>query len=791
MRFGKTLQSSEYQPWQDKYLDYSKLKSMLREDEYGLSDGSWNDDDETKFSDEIFNVQLEKVAAFHETKFRELRERVDAAFEKLKEVAPPKDEGESTQEQKAPAAPRSDSTTQRLKELEAELDEITNEINQLKRYSNLNYTGFLKIVKKHDRKRGLRYKMRPLMMKSLSDRPFNSEQAYAPMVHRLSLAYFTVKQQLEEGVSEELLAELEDGGLQETRNGEKYSAHKCKWPLDGLIKMGILANHITVWIHPDNLLEVKTFIMRRLPNLVYSDSSSKEVDGNEDPSLTSLYFDNAKFEIYSQKLERDAEASSLRLRWYGSLNASPQILLEQKTVHRDGSSEENKFPIKAKYIKQFMDGEYHMEKSIAKMERQGQSAEEVAKFKTTVDNIQQFIQERKLEPVVRANYKRTAFQKPSDDRVRISIDTDLAFVREDTLDVRRPCREPAQWHRLDIDNRNIGYPFNEINQSEVSRFPYALLEIKLKEDPKRKRPEWVEDLMSSHLVFSANRFSKFAHGVAVLFDDYVNTLPFWLSDLDKDIHREPQDAFEEEQKKKASRAADEEVVGSLLGNKVGSFVPSKSSPVSKSYLAERMAAETRAEASSSSTAVAVRAPREQQNGEPSEEQQNGTQRGYGTIMPRFSILTRYARFQQRRESRALPEGVVEPEVWIKNQGPLKIEPKVWLANERTFMKWQHICVLLGALAVSLYTAAGEDTLALIMGIVYLAVAVFTGVWGYMMHVKRREMIIERSGRDFDNLVGPMVVSVALVVSLVLNFVFQVSYLSVPFHCYFLAADTIP
>lgn len=541
---------------------------------------------------------------------------------------------------------------------------------------------------------------------------------------------------------------------------------------------GISANRGTVWIHPDNLLEVKTFIMRRLPNLVYSDSSSKEVDGNEDPSLTSLYFDNAKFEIYNQKLERDAEASSLRLRWYGSLNSSPQILLEQKTVHDDGSSEERKFPIKAKYIKQFIDGEYHMEKSIAKMERQGYSAEEVAKFKATVDTIQHFIEERKLEPVVRANYKRTAFQKPADDRVRISIDTDLALIREDTLDVRRPCRDPAQWHRLDIDNRNIGYPFNEINQSEVSRFPYALLEIKLKEDPKRKRPEWVEDLMTSHLVFEANRFSKFAHGVAVLFDDYVNTLPFWLSDLDKDIHREPQDAFEEEQKKKASRAADEEVVGSLLGNKVGSFMPSKSSPVSKSYLAERMAAETRAEASSASTAVAGRAPRDsrdRENGEASEERQNGDhQRSYGTIMPSFSILTRYARFQQRRESRALPEGVVEPEVWIKNQGPLKIEPKVWLANERTFMKWQHICVLLGALAVSLYTAAGEDTLALIMGIVYLAVAAFTGIWGYTMHMKRREMIIERSGRDFDNLVGPMVVSLALVVSLVLNFVFQVS-----------------
>lgn len=528
-------------------------------------------------------------------------------------------------------------------------------------------------------------------------------------------------------------------------------------------------------------MEVKTFILRRLPNLVYSESSAKEVDGTEDPSLTSLYFDNAKFDLYNKKLERDSEASSLRLRWYGSLSSSPQLYLEQKIIHTSGSSEERKFTIKAKYIKQFIDGEYKMEKSIQKMERQGHSEEEIAKFKATVEGIQDFIKERKLEPVVRANYKRTAFQKPADDRVRISIDTDLAFVREDTLDSRRPCRDPNQWHRLDIDNRNIGYPFSEINQSEVSRFPYALLEIKLKEDPKRRKPEWIEDLMSSHLVYPANRFSKFAHGVAVLFDDYVNALPFWLSELDKDIHREPQAAFEEEEQKKARRAADEEVVGSLLGNKVGSFVPSKSSPVSRSYLAERVAAENAAAGSSAaSTAVAGRAPRDgthdgQQEGSTRQPQT----RGYGTIMPSFSILTRYARFQQRRESRAqLPEGVVEPEVWIKNEGPLKIEPKVWLANERTFMKWQHICVLLGGLAVALYTAAGESMLALIMGIVYLAIAAFAGLWGYGMHKQRREMIIERSGRDFDNMVGPMVVSCALAVSLVLNFVFQVSGLSI-------------
>lgn len=250
MRFGKTLQTSVYEPWKDQYLDYGKLKSMLREDDYGIEDGSWTDDDETRFSDEIFNAQLGKVASFHETKARELRDRVDTAFEKLKDLpAPPSSSGDNTgsssqQQQHAPAPARSDITTQRLKELESELDAITNELNELKRYSNLNYTGFLKIVKKHDRKRGLRYKIRPLMMKSLSDRPFNSEEAYAPMIHRLSLAYFTVKQQLEEGVSDELLADLEGGGLQETRNGEKYSAHKCKWATDKGVKRHTMADHL-------------------------------------------------------------------------------------------------------------------------------------------------------------------------------------------------------------------------------------------------------------------------------------------------------------------------------------------------------------------------------------------------------------------------------------------------------------------------------------------------------------------------------------------------------------------
>ena len=747
MRFGKTLRLSVYPPWKDQYIDYAKLKSLLHENKTDDDDQPWTEDDENRFCDEIFNTQLEKVAQFQEEEVQKLRGRVDAAFDRIKDLTPTTD-----------GKPKSDITVQRLKELESELEQITNEVRELKKYSNLNYTGFLKIVKKHDRKRGQKYKIRAIMQVSLAKRPFNSEQAYSPLLNKLSLLYFAIRQNLGDDPPAEVLPPDLDS-TPETHNGERYTAEKY-------------------WVHPDNLLEVKTYIMRRLPALVYSEQTAKELDANEDPTLTSLYFDNSKFDLYSNKVERQNDAASLRLRWYGALEDKPEIFVEQKTINDKGSSLERKFTIKEKYIKPFLDGEYKMEKSVQKMERKGQSEAEVKEFQSTAEQIQSFIRENQLEPVLRANYVRSAFQNPGDDRVRISIDTNVAFIREDTLDRERPCRDPRDWHRDDIDSRNVGYPFKTINQSEVSRFPYAVLEIKLKETTQRKRPGWIEDLTGSHLVHPAPRFSKFIHGVASLFEDYVNRLPFWLSDLETDIRKDPQAAFEEEEQRRAERAENEQAVGSFLGTKVGSFKASKSSPVSKSYLAERIAAQDKAAAAAgTSTEGGPAGPSEGPSGVEAgtDETANGDRRNYGTlssVFPGFS-LSKYARAKRARESVVLPEGVVEPREWLKNAGPLQIEPKVWLANERTFLKWQHICVLLGSLALSLYAAAGEDLLAEIMAISYITVAVFAGGWGYYMQRTRRAMIMQRSGRDFDNMVGPIVISVALMLSLLINFILAV------------------
>lgn len=341
-------------------------------------------------------------------------------------------------------------------------------------------------------------------------------------------------------------------------------------------------------MHPENILEVKTYILRRLPVLVYNPQTSRVVEGSQpDPTITSLYFDNKHFSLYTNKVEKVPQAASLRLRWFGRLLDKPEILLEKKTIHEENDSSEIRFPIKEKYIKPFLDGRYKMEKSLQKLhDRCSQASGAVAQMETSVDEIQDFVMTNHLQPVLRANYTRTAFQIPGDNRIRISLDTDLAMIREDALDHDRPCRPPDDWHRSDIDKVGMEYPFPDIRKGEVARFPYAVLEIKIRDGAAKKRIDWLSDLMSSHLVKEAPRFSKFVHGVAQLFEDYVNSFPFWLSSLETDIRRDPEDAFREEQEKKAQEADDDMHVGSLLGSKsVPSFRAAVGSPVGKSTAA--------------------------------------------------------------------------------------------------------------------------------------------------------------------------------------------------------------
>lgn len=194
MRFGKTLKNSVYEPWISHYIDYTSLKKMLREKEASnnaLSSGTcnmaqeWTEEDESAFVEELLNVQLEKVNTFQVKTYKELQGRTSRCESALEKIV------EDEQGADGHAEPNEQTKAEKLSEVLKELDSIINEINELEKYSRLNFTGFLKAAKKHDRRRGTNYRVRPLLQVRLAALPFNTED-YSPLLYRLVISYLLI-----------------------------------------------------------------------------------------------------------------------------------------------------------------------------------------------------------------------------------------------------------------------------------------------------------------------------------------------------------------------------------------------------------------------------------------------------------------------------------------------------------------------------------------------------------------------------------------------------------------------
>ena len=212
------------------------------------------------------------------------------------------------------------------------------------------------------------------------------------------------------------------------------------------------------------------------------------------------------------------------------------IFVERKTHREDWTGEKSvkaRFPMKEKNVNAFLEGKLTVESVFEKMRANGKKREqEIADLETLAREVQYRVVTRKLVPVTRSFYNRTAFQLPGDARVRISLDTELTMTREDNLDGR--SRAGRNWRRMDI---GIDFPFSQLPPEDVERFPYAVLEVKLQTQAGQDPPEWVREVIASHLVEAVPKFSKFIHGTATLFPDRINLLPFWMPQMDIDIRK--------------------------------------------------------------------------------------------------------------------------------------------------------------------------------------------------------------------------------------------------------------
>jgi SPX domain protein involved in polyphosphate accumulation len=186
--------------------------------------------------------------------------------------------------------------TDDIEKLKEQADSIADHFLRLEKYVNINFMGFHKILKKHD--------------KYLPNNPCKAfyvsrmhSQAwvrgdYSDLVVRLSHIYSNLRE-------DHVASENKDASQSFCRSTTKY------------------------WVKTEDVSRVKYFILRHLPVFLQKTST-----GESDSQFTnSVYLDNDQLELYHGRLDKSPGAIALRLRWYDT--GDPSLVFVERKTHND------------------------------------------------------------------------------------------------------------------------------------------------------------------------------------------------------------------------------------------------------------------------------------------------------------------------------------------------------------------------------------------------------------------------------------------------------------------------
>lgn len=102
--------------------------------------------------------------------------------------------------------------------------------------------------------------------------------------------------------------------------------------------------------------------------------------------------------------------------------------MERKTHHAawlDGASVKDRFRINESRVNPFLEGSYTADQIAQELRSQGTDPSTVDNVHFIANGVQTSVREKQLRPTLRVFYNRTAFQLPDDQKLRISLDTNL------------------------------------------------------------------------------------------------------------------------------------------------------------------------------------------------------------------------------------------------------------------------------------------------------------------------------------------------------------------------------
>lgn len=592
-------------------------------------------------------------------------------------------------------------------------DEIANDFLRLEKYVNINFMGCHKILKKHDKN------LPAMPCKAFYVSRMHAQAwvrgDYSDLVVRLSHIYSSLR--------DDHVAEVNNDQQSFLRSTTKY------------------------WVKTEDVSRVKYYVLRHLPVFLQKTST-----GESDSQFTnSVYLDNDQLELYHGRLEKSPGAIALRLRWYG--NGNPKLVFVERKTHNDKWTGEvsvkERFTVDESEVQSVLTNTYPIAEKKKAMLAKGKSQKECDEWETLVREITQVCVSKQLVPTCRTQCMRTAFQIPFDATVRISLDTNLCMISERGYDLNNM----KTWFRN---------PEWILQPQEITRFPHAVLEIKLElKGGNMTAPKWVGDLQNSGLIYECHKYSKYCHGTAVLLPEDVRSVPYWVDDVTlresiiasggRRILMEPGEGpapganaiydhllpFGDQDNDRSQTAVGRTYV-SVAASKGITGNQANASNIPTGF-----------DLGGGATVNAIL-------GDDIDDDQDEEEGCCGWVFPFCSRYNQYA------------AGVVAPTSFQK------IEPKMFFANERTYLHWLHYAVVLSSIAagvLSMSEVPGEEwrqwyAMALLpISLAFCLYALHIFLW-------RQDQIKNRIPARWDDPMGPLILGSVVVAVLTINFFTQ-------------------
>lgn len=794
MKFGRRLEQDLVPDFKSHYLQYKLLKKKIKqlEEESSGSNMAHSNIDESangllanqqityqEFAfpgpkahrytilstfKPLLDQEVEKIDTFVLSKVRELENQV---LQILRTQAPWKDK------MARGIFGRRDQNIIRegasfLTQLEEDASAIGDTLIKLDKFIRQNLIAIQKIIKKFDKR--LKFDVAPWLNAQLLDNVGFLKVNLDSIVIALSDAYEVMAgfkneyETLKKSIERAKNSNINDESFDESEGKKDISAQSFE------------RKTTKYWVRSENLMAIQIAILKNLPVYLFDrkdDPSSREhlktqsknfmasfdqqYGGmRESAAITSIYLDNDDMNVYETRIKREEGAQLYRLRWYGDAKSLPDkeyVFMERKTHHEswvNDKSVKERFPIKTKNVEDYLEGNFDAVESMKRWKKPDskgicliKSDKELHKAEVLADECQKEILRRKLKPAVRTLYRRTAFQAKDNNEVRISIDNQLTLVNEK---VTASPSNPFPWCRDMINS--------DIPSHDVLLFPYCILEVKLNTD---SPPAWITSLTeNADWLTECHKFSKFLTGIAYHHYEKIKELPHWF---DNQVAIDPRNRFLSPEEKE--KLAYDDVAISFHENEEYKSFESLKSPAQSGENNSLETLEYKKD-------VVVDVESEDEYNEESPLLKNGNvdeihanQSPHAGISAVAKAKTLFGKVRRRLVKKdegppAPSQRALKP---IRSVNRVKIEPKTSFANERTLIQWISAASLMITLATLIMTSGSEFGLK--AGFVFFPLAFIIMVYAIIRYQYRAWAFRNRTSVYHDDLIGPVVLVVAL------------------------------